>query len=139
MTVETYHGKVKPIHDHIIVKGMEFSERISTGGIIIPSDNTKSEGIRPRWGEVIAVGPEQEDIKVGQYVLVEHGRWTRGIKMDDGDGNEIMIRRIDPACMLLVSDEPQNDETWSEAVSAQSDLNRIHGSLHNDGISETYK
>lgn len=56
-------------------------------------------------GKVYAVGPEQEDVKVGQWVLVEHGRWTRGMEIDDGDGVKT-IRKVETSSMLAVSDEP---------------------------------
>jgi hypothetical protein len=52
------------------------------------------QGIVPRWARVYSVGPEQEDIKVGQYVLVSHGRWTRGIEVTDPETEETTtIRR----------------------------------------------
>jgi hypothetical protein len=75
----------------------------------------KSSGIRPRWCRVYAVGPEQVDVKVGQYICVEHGRWTRGVKIDDGTG-KLTIHKIDGNAIMLVSDEPVNDYTMSDAV-----------------------
>ena len=130
-TVVTYHAKdIRPIRDHVLIKGMEFSERLSRGGLIIPTDNGRSEGIRPRWGEVVAVGPEQKDIKPGEFVLVSHGRWTRGVTMDL-DGNEVELRRVDTNDILAISDDPQIDESWGDAVGVQSDRHRIEGSLHN--------
>jgi uncharacterized ubiquitin-like protein YukD len=92
---------------------MHFGERISQGGIILRNDDTKSLGIRPRWGRVYAVGPEQKDVKEGQYIMVEHGRWTRGIKIEDQNGEQI-IRKVDPKDILLVSDEPVTDYTMSD-------------------------
>jgi len=67
-----------PLNSDVIVNNMEFKERITTGGIILRNDNGTSLGIRPRWGQVYAVGPEQSEVKVGEWVLVAHGRWTRG-------------------------------------------------------------
>ena len=75
----------------------------------------KSSGIRPRWGKVYAIGPEQKDIQVGQYILISHGRWTRGIKIDDGTGEKV-IRKVDNKDILLISDEPVNDSTMSDKV-----------------------
>jgi co-chaperonin GroES (HSP10) len=92
---------------------MYFGERISAGGIVLRNDDTKSAGIRPRWGKVYAVGPEQKDVKVGQYIMIAHGRWTRGIKIEDNDGEQI-IRKVDPNDVLLVSDEPVDDYTMSD-------------------------
>jgi co-chaperonin GroES (HSP10) len=102
--------KIKPIHDHIIVADMNFGERRLNSGVLLISDDAKSEGIRPRWARVYAVGPEQKDVQVGQWVCVAHGRWTRGVKVDDGTGVH-QIRRVDNDDVLLVSDEQPSDET----------------------------
>lgn len=104
---------LKPLSDTIIVSEMHFGERLSQGGIILRNDDTKSVGIRPRWGKVYAVGPEQKDVQVGQYIMIAHGRWTRGIKIEDEEGEQI-IRKVDPNDVLLISDEPVNDYTISD-------------------------
>lgn len=105
--------KIKALNDTIIVSDMYFGERISAGGIILRNDDTKSAGIRPRWGKVYAVGPNVKDIQVGQYICISHGRWTRGVKIEDENG-ELTIRKVDPKDILLVSDEPVNDATLSD-------------------------
>jgi co-chaperonin GroES (HSP10) len=135
-TLVKYSAKnFRAIRDWIIVKNMEFSERKLSSGIVMPSDNRSTHGIRPRWGEVVAVGPEQTDVKVGQYVLVSHGRWTRAIQVQwDGNEEPINIQRIDNDEVLLVSDEPQFDDTFSEAQHATDHMSsqaKIHGSMHN--------
>ena len=107
--------RLKPLRDSIIISDMQFDERSSNGGIVLLNDDMKSSGIRPRWGKVYAVGPEQKQIKVGQYILISHGRWTRGVKIDDGEG-EKTIRKVDNNDILLVSDEPVNDYTMSDKV-----------------------
>jgi co-chaperonin GroES (HSP10) len=104
-----------PVGDTIIVSDMKFDVRITNGGILLPNDDMKSAGIRPRWGYVYAVGPLQKDVQAGQYILISHGRWTRGIKIDDGTGERV-IRKIDPNDILMVSDEPMTDETMSDKV-----------------------
>jgi co-chaperonin GroES (HSP10) len=106
-------NSLKPLNDTIIVSEMYFGERLSQGGIILRNDDTKSVGIRPRWGKVYAVGPEQKDVKVGQYIMIAHGRWTRGIKIEDTEGEQI-IRKVDPNDVLLVSDEKVDDYTMSD-------------------------
>ena len=108
-------SEFRAIHDNIVVQDMNFQERLSSGGIVLLGDDRKSSGIRPRWGRVYAVGPEQEHITVGQYVMVAHGRWSRGVKIEDEDGQKT-IRKIDPKDVLLVSDEPMTDESISDAV-----------------------
>lgn len=100
---------IRALNDHIIVTDMNFDAKISHGGIIIPNADGKLEGIHARWGRVYAVGPDQQDVKPGQYVCVAHGRWTRGLDIEDTEG-EKTIRRIDNKDILLVSDVPMQDE-----------------------------
>ena len=102
--------KFRALRDYVIVENMNFDQKLSHGGIIIPHSDGKLEGVHPRWGKVYAVGPKQTDVKVGQYVCVKHGRWTRGSLIEDDQGERI-IRRIDPADILLISDYPMVDET----------------------------
>jgi len=109
---EQFHA----IGEHIIVTDMKFEERITRGGIIIPQDDMKSQGIRPRWARVYALGPDYNgEIKEGNWILVSHGRWTRGIDIEDETG-ERTIRRVDPNDILLLSEEQMSDETWSDKV-----------------------
>ena len=107
----------KPIGKHIIVSEMTFDERITHAGIIIPNDDMKSTGIRPRWAQVYALGSEfdDDDIKVGTWICISHGRWTRGIDVEDETGKHT-LRRVDPNDILLISDEPVNDLTMSDKV-----------------------
>jgi co-chaperonin GroES (HSP10) len=106
-------NKVIPLHDSVIVSEMNFEERRTSSGIVIVSDDGKNSGIRPRWGKVYAIGAEQTDVHIGQYVLVAHGRWTRGIKIEDEHGVHV-IRRIDTNDILAVSDEPVVDDTMGD-------------------------
>ena len=108
---------VKPLGNTIIVTEMSFESRITSSGIIIPGDDGKSSGIRPRWAQVYAVGPEHKDeeIQIGKWILVSHGRWSRGIDIEDETGKKT-IRKVDPNDILLVSDEPVNDDTMSDKV-----------------------
>ena len=108
-------NQLHPLGDSVIVSDMVFDERITTGGIVIVNDNGTTKGIRPRWGQVYAVGPEQKDINVGEWILVSHGRWTRGIDIEDENGKKT-LRRVDPNDVLLKSEEPVNDETFSDAI-----------------------
>jgi hypothetical protein len=90
-----------PINKGIIVSDMNFGERIHKG-IVLLSDNEKDEGIKPRWAKVYAVGPKQKEISVGQWVLISHGRWTRGYNfIDEVTNEEILLRNIDPKDILM--------------------------------------
>ena len=98
--------QLKALQNNVLVSDMVFDERITTGGIVLLNDNGKGNGIRPRWGRVYAVGPEQKDVAVGDWVLGAHGRWTRGLDLEDESG-QLTIRKIDPKDILLVSDDEE--------------------------------
>jgi co-chaperonin GroES (HSP10) len=110
--------QLRPLNDAVIVSDMTFDQRLSRGGIVLLNDNGSTAGIRPRWGQVYAVGPDQTDVTVGEWVLVAHGRWTRGIDIEDEDGKKT-LRRVDPKDIMMSSDEPVQDDTFSEAVQAE--------------------
>ena len=89
---------------------MHFGETKSKGGIILVDDDGTESGIHPRWAEVYAVGKEQDDVKVGQWILVAHGRWSRAFKVKK-DGEELEVRMIDENDILLVSEtEPEHNK-----------------------------
>ena len=111
--------QIKALHNNVIVSDMEFDTRITQSGLILPNDNGTTLGIRPRWGRVYAVGKDQKDVQVGQWICVAHGRWTRGVDIDDSTSSvKRTIRKIDPADILLVADgnERPQDDTMSTAV-----------------------
>ena len=103
-------GKLIPIRDNVLITDMNFEEQKTSGGIIIRSDDGKSEGVKPRWGKVWAIGKDQKDVQVGEWILIEHGRWTRGLEIEDQE-SEKTIRRVDNKDILMVSDDPMQDET----------------------------
>lgn len=109
--------QLRPLADSVIVSDMVFDERLSKGGIVLLNDNGTGRGIRPRWAQIYAVGPDQIDpeLQPGRWILVAHGRWTRGIEVQDETGRKT-LRRVDPKDILLASDEPVNDETFSDAI-----------------------
>ena len=83
----------RPLHDRVVVRRIEESER-SAGGIIIP--DTAQE--KPMEGEVVAVGPGGRDdagklipidVKAGDRVLF--GKWS-GTEVRI-DGEELLIMK----------------------------------------------
>lgn len=114
---EIQRKNFQPIRDWVIATDMSFEGRTLSSGIILLNDNGTSDGIRPRWGQVYAIGPEQTDVKIGDWICVAHGRWTRGLDIKDESGS-LTVRRIDPADILLVSDTAPNDDTVSTSVNA---------------------
>jgi co-chaperonin GroES (HSP10) len=117
-------GKIRPLADNVIITDMNFDEQKTASGIIIRSDDGKSEGIKPRWGRVWAIGNEQKDVKVGEWILVEHGRWTRGVTVEDENGDEIIIRRVEVKSILASADEKPSD------IQIGTHESPTHGSVH---------
>ena len=100
----TVENDIKPLKKRVLVSDMHFGERKSAGGIIMIDDDGSEGGIHPRWGKVYAIGDQQEDVTVGQWVMVSHGRWSRGFKVKK-EGVELEVRMIDENDILLVSDD----------------------------------
>lgn len=84
---------------------MKKGERTLASGIILRNDDGKEHGVRNRWAQVYAVGSKVRDLSVGDWVCIEHGRWSRAIKVDD----ELTLWRADPESVLMVSDEEPDD------------------------------
>lgn len=93
-----------PLKDNIFVVDLEGRVQRTKAGIIIPDDNMKEHGIKPRWGKVWRVGPDVSAVLPGEWVLVEHGRWTAKISLELAD-EKVDVWKIDPAAILLVSSE----------------------------------
>lgn len=102
-------GKINPIGDKILIIEMNFGMETTKSGIVVTSDNGKAHGVKPRWGKVWAVGPEQHEIKVGDWILMEHGRWTRTWEVEQDDGSILEVRGVDNKAIILVSDEKPDD------------------------------
>lgn len=93
------------MRDKVIVTNIENGSKLTRGGIIIPDDDGKERGIRPRWAEVYAVGDDVKDLRPGQWILIAHGRWSRGVDVG-GAGEKITLRQVDyPEAVMLVSDD----------------------------------
>ena len=100
----TVENDIKPLKKRVLVSDMQFGATKSKGGIILLDDDGTEAGIHPRWAKVYAVGDQQDDVKVGQWLLIAHGRWSRAFKVKK-DGVELEVRMIDENDILLVSDE----------------------------------
>ena len=106
----TVDHDITPLKKRVLVSKMHFGETKSKGGIILIDDDGSEGGIHPRWAEVYAIGNKQEDVKVGQWVMVSHGRWSRALKVKK-DNVELEVRMIDEDDILLVSnDEPEENK-----------------------------
>ena len=116
---------IKPLGKRVLVTNMRFGERKTRGGLILLDDDGKESGIHPRWCQVYAVGPKQEDVTIGQWLLVAHGRWSRSLKVIRNE-NEFEVRMIDENDILLVSDEEPAD----------SDIDKQAGYINTGGMKQ---
>lgn len=99
----SYHATasdIDAIEDHILIDVIESTGERVVNGLIIPGEDSTERGIRPRWVRVYKVGPNQDEVKPGQWLLVKHGEWTRGTLIGDN-----VYRRVNPKEIFLVSDE----------------------------------
>lgn len=97
---------VRAIGNRVLVTDMYFGEQKTAGGLIITADDGKTRGIYPRWARVYAKGPDnKDDYNIGDWILVEHGRWTRGIKLETPSDGEIEIRMVESESILAYSDK----------------------------------
>ena len=105
VNINTIKGKPRAIGNRVLVTDMYFGEQKTKSGLIIGNDDGKTRGVYPRWGKVYSKGPDNHDpYEVGQWILVEHGRWTRGMTIDTGEG-EFEIRMVESESVLAYSDE----------------------------------
>ena len=98
-------GNLRAIGNRVLVSDMHFGEQKTASGLIISNDDGKTRGIYPRWGKVYSKGPDNQDpYSVGDWVLVEHGRWTRGMNIETDNG-ELEIRMVETESILAYSNE----------------------------------
>lgn len=99
--------KVKAMRNKILAEMIDDpGEEITTaGGIILLSKDGTEEAVRPRWFKVYSLGEDIDWLTEGAYVLVDHGRWSNGIKVDE----ELKIYLLDNKDCLMVSEENPMD------------------------------
>lgn len=123
-TYDVKHIKVRAINADVIVHNMDMGEQKTASGIVIQSDDGKAHGVKPRWAQVYCVGPQQTDVKPGDWVLIEHGRWTRKMKIDDGTGVK-EIQKVETKSIMAVADERPSDvylgQEYADGSSASFD------------------
>ena len=107
--VSIHAEDIRAVGNRVIVSDMHFVEQKTRGGIIIRDDDGTSRGIYPRWGKVFRKGPKNsEPYEEGQWVLVEHGRWTRGLSITIGDV-ERTLRMVEAESILGYSENQPED------------------------------
>ena len=115
-------GTPKAKGDDVLVVDMHFGEQTTASGLILKSDDGNTRGIYPRWGKVYSKGPRNKDeFNVGDWILVMHGRWTRGLKIETENDGEIEMRRVELESILAYSEEkPDGIQIGAEFTDGQA-------------------
>lgn len=97
--------KLKAVGDKVLATMLNKAggHRELASGILLADKDMDLSGIRPRWFKIESVGPDVDFVKVGQYVYVEHGRWTNELKYKDGE-DLLSVYMLDNEKCLIVSD-----------------------------------
>jgi co-chaperonin GroES (HSP10) len=111
VNLNTINSDIRAIGKRVIVSNMHFGEQKTKSGLILRDDNGTTRGIYPRWGQVYSKGPDNADpYEVGDWILVEHGRWTRGFDIENEKGR-FDVRMVDDDAILAWSDEKPDEVT----------------------------
>jgi len=106
---EYVEGSIEPLDEAVLVHNLEETGEQVRKGIIVLSDDQTQRGIKPRWAQVYAIGKNVYEVKVGEWILISHGRWTRGVKFKNNN-EDVVIRMVDRNDIFLVADEiPETD------------------------------
>lgn len=101
-----YHAKnFTPHQDKVFVTELESGLRKTKSGILITDDVGKDHGLRPRWGQVWKVGKNVTGVVPGEWLLIEHGRWSLGIDLLTDTDEQIRVWHVDfPEAVIVVND-----------------------------------
>lgn len=94
-----------PLKNNILFKFLDetggakgkFTDRKTASGIVLPTLDSGQK--LPRWGEVLAVGPDS-DVQVGEYILIEGLMWSFGTEVDG-----VKMWKTDDSKVLFVTDD----------------------------------
>lgn len=130
---------INPVNKDVLVGIYDDGEklkRLSNGQSIIlladdglgPNSMTRStdvrhSGIRPRWGVVLATTDyaEERGLQVGQKVLMETMKWSRGIPYD-GDPHGKKFWRIAAEDVVVVDETGFDDDEKAKITEMYPDI-----------------
>lgn len=75
---------IKPLGKRVLIKQVE-QEEVTKSGIVLPGTVSKE---KPITGEVLEIGSEIKEVKIGDKVIYE--KYT-GTEIKDGDENYLLI------------------------------------------------
>jgi hypothetical protein len=98
-------NQIEAIQSNIIFKFTEdvtqtrFVNKAASGILVTSGDGNQT--LMPRWGEALFVGPDVTEVNVGDFILIEPGKWTFGFYIGDA-----RYWKTDEDKIIGVSDEP---------------------------------
>lgn len=100
--------KIKALPGKVLAEMIDNPDgfRKTKGGIILKDADQDTSGIRARWFKVYSVADDIDWVNEGQYLLVDHGRWSNGVKLNE----ETKIYLLDNNDCLMISDENPLEE-----------------------------
>jgi hypothetical protein len=104
MTPKT-ETKIEAILNNIIFQFVEdvtqtrFVNSTESGIIINSGDGNQM--LWPRWCKALHVGPDVTEVKEGEFILVEPGKWTTAFRIDN-----VRYWKTDESRVIGVSDVP---------------------------------
>ena len=108
---------MSPMAGKVFVHNFKKGER-KIGSIIISNDDGKAQGIRPRWAQVLATANDVTSVSAGQWLLIDHGRWSRSINMRESNEesdetlfDETEFWQVDYPKGILCVSEVEPDDT----------------------------
>jgi hypothetical protein len=113
-------GGFHPLKENVFVCDLDSGPTVTAGGIIRPDDNMSNTGIRSRWGRVWAIGPDVKDLEVGEWVYIEHARWTNAIDFELPTG-KVRVWKIDwPDGVMLASPDDPRERQLTDLPNVQN-------------------
>lgn len=106
MKIENF--PVEPLGEWIATELFDVGQKFTPGGLIMPDDNMKSSGIRPRWAKIIAISEKtakELDLGLGRFILLEHLGWVKGMDLDMDDGTVQKTHWTTQEKIVLIADE----------------------------------
>lgn len=81
------NGNLKCLPNTLYVELLEVGERKTAGGIIIPMEDMRlnQRFIKPRWAKVYKKGENISNIEIGDWILLEHGKWSTALNIVDNN------------------------------------------------------
>lgn len=97
--------KIEAIQNNIIFQFVEdvtqtrFVNKAASGILVASGDGNQT--VYPRWGKALHVGPDVREVKPGDYIMIEPGKWTFGFIVED-----VRYWKTDEDKVICAADEP---------------------------------